>query len=193
MGNLLLIVVPAICKEEGSPFGDSQVCSSVGLSYASFSMAVIESLTIIFFNSFNHIRAKNVCKILDLFRFTTSQRTAEHRLFLVLQLGGFFIWSYTYQLIRTSSMKYKALEELNQEVAKTPNNELDADHQTHLLNPKEEDHLDIIVSSTKYLEDAIENEPAVSTLENREKARRRLLYSSLFLWHIREKTLTFHA
>lgn len=114
-------------------------------------------------------------------------------LFLVLQLGGFFIWSYTYQLIRTSSMKYKALEELNQEVAKTPNNELDADHQTHLLNPKEEDHLDIIVSSTKYLEDAIENEPAVSTLENREKARRRLLHSSLFLWHIREKTLTFHT
>lgn len=115
LGNLLLIIVPAICKEEGSPFGDSQVCSSVGLSYASFSMA----------------------------------------------LGGFFIWSYTYQLIRTSSMKYKALEELNQEVAKTPNNELDADHQTHLLNPKEEDHLDIIVSSTKYLEDAIENEPAI--------------------------------
>lgn len=115
LGNLLLIIVPAICKEEGSPFGDSQVCSSIGLSYASFSMA----------------------------------------------LGGFFIWSYTYQLMRTSSTKYKALEELNQEVAKTPNNELDADHQTHLLNPKDEDHLDIIVSSTKHLEDAIENEPAI--------------------------------
>lgn len=115
LGNLLLIIVPAICKEEGSPFGDSQVCSSTGLSYASFSMA----------------------------------------------LGGFFIWSYTYQLMRTSSTKYKALEELNQEVAKTPNNELDADHETHLLNPEDEDHLDIIVSSTKSLEDAIENEPAI--------------------------------
>ena len=40
LGNLLLIVVPAVCNQEGSPFGDSRVCSSVGLSYASFSMAV---------------------------------------------------------------------------------------------------------------------------------------------------------
>lgn len=40
LGNLLLIVIPAICKEKGSPFGDHGICASVGLSYASFSMAV---------------------------------------------------------------------------------------------------------------------------------------------------------
>lgn len=40
LGNLLLIVIPAICKEDGSPFGDHKTCASVGLSYASFSMAV---------------------------------------------------------------------------------------------------------------------------------------------------------
>ncbi|PIN23398.1 putative membrane protein [Handroanthus impetiginosus] len=38
--NILLIVIPAICKEDGSPFGNKNVCSSVGLSYVSFSMAI---------------------------------------------------------------------------------------------------------------------------------------------------------
>ncbi|GAY59424.1 hypothetical protein CUMW_194440 [Citrus unshiu] len=42
LGNLLLIIVPAICHEQGSPFGNRDVCSSVGLSYASFSMAAAE-------------------------------------------------------------------------------------------------------------------------------------------------------
>ncbi|KAF3563646.1 hypothetical protein DY000_02011846 [Brassica cretica] len=40
MGNLMIILVPAICDEEGSPFGNRSVCRSIGLSYASFSMAV---------------------------------------------------------------------------------------------------------------------------------------------------------
>ncbi|KAJ0445552.1 putative membrane transport protein [Helianthus annuus] len=38
--NLLLIMVPAICTDDGSPFGDHNVCKAKGLSYASFSMAV---------------------------------------------------------------------------------------------------------------------------------------------------------
>ena len=40
LGNLLLIIVPAICNEDGSLFGERSTCSSVGLSYASFSMAL---------------------------------------------------------------------------------------------------------------------------------------------------------
>ncbi|EPS57973.1 hypothetical protein M569_16844, partial [Genlisea aurea] len=40
LGNILLIIIPSICKEKGSPFGDRDVCSTVGLSYASFSMAL---------------------------------------------------------------------------------------------------------------------------------------------------------
>ena len=41
LGNLVLIVLPTICHEDGSPFGDDHdACSSIGLSYASFSMAV---------------------------------------------------------------------------------------------------------------------------------------------------------
>ncbi|CAI9272201.1 unnamed protein product [Lactuca saligna] len=40
LGNMLLIVVPAICTEGGSPFGEHSICKSKGLSYSSFSMAL---------------------------------------------------------------------------------------------------------------------------------------------------------
>lgn len=36
----MLIVVPAICHEDGSPFGNPSICSVNAISYASFSMAV---------------------------------------------------------------------------------------------------------------------------------------------------------
>lgn len=37
---MLLIIVPSICKEKGSPFGAPDVCHTYGLAYASLSMAV---------------------------------------------------------------------------------------------------------------------------------------------------------
>ncbi|CAA2982910.1 uncharacterized transporter YBR287W-like isoform X1 [Olea europaea subsp. europaea] len=40
LGNMLLIIIPAVCKERGSPFGDSDVCSEYGMGYASLSMAI---------------------------------------------------------------------------------------------------------------------------------------------------------
>ncbi|KAI7738386.1 hypothetical protein M8C21_008449 [Ambrosia artemisiifolia] len=43
LGNILLIIVPAICTQGGSPFGEHSVCKSKGLSYASFSMALLKS------------------------------------------------------------------------------------------------------------------------------------------------------
>lgn len=39
-GTIPLMIVPAICNEEGSPFGDASTCNSLGLSYVSLSMAV---------------------------------------------------------------------------------------------------------------------------------------------------------
>ncbi|KAL8529222.1 hypothetical protein ACS0TY_006600 [Phlomoides rotata] len=39
LGNLLLIIIPAVCKERGSPFGDPDVCHTYGMAYASLSMA----------------------------------------------------------------------------------------------------------------------------------------------------------
>jgi len=40
MGNLLVIVVPALCQERGSPFGKPSVCEVTGTGYASFSLAL---------------------------------------------------------------------------------------------------------------------------------------------------------
>lgn len=40
MGNMLLILLPAVCKERGSPFGAPDVCHAYGLEYASLSLAI---------------------------------------------------------------------------------------------------------------------------------------------------------
>ncbi|CAN1288343.1 Protein PIN-LIKES 7, partial [Linum perenne] len=100
-GNLLLIVVPAICKEDGTPFGDHASCGSIGLSYASFSAAV---------------------------------------------LGAIYIWTCAYQLVRTSAVKFKALQEEEDSayVSKLPNPDLEGTT-THLLTGQD--------NSGTYLED----------------------------------------
>lgn len=41
LGNLPLIILPALCEDSNSPFGDSTVCSTYAEAYASLSMAVI--------------------------------------------------------------------------------------------------------------------------------------------------------
>ncbi|KAA8514724.1 hypothetical protein F0562_017903 [Nyssa sinensis] len=40
LGNMLLIIIPAVCKEKGSPFEAPDVCRTYGLAYASLSMAI---------------------------------------------------------------------------------------------------------------------------------------------------------
>lgn len=40
LGNLILIIVPSICKEKNSPLGDVDICYKNGLAVASVSMAV---------------------------------------------------------------------------------------------------------------------------------------------------------
>ncbi|GAB4848360.1 hypothetical protein Ancab_003053 [Ancistrocladus abbreviatus] len=40
LGNLPLIIIPAICQEKGSPFGTPLVCHTYGMAYASLSMAI---------------------------------------------------------------------------------------------------------------------------------------------------------
>lgn len=106
LGNLLLIVVPAICNENGSPFGDRGRCSTVGLSYASFSMA----------------------------------------------LGGFFIWTYTYHLIRTSGVVYKSMQAAKVLDIQEPNKDLDADEETCLLKGEYQEHVAVHMESEKSLE-----------------------------------------
>ncbi|XP_057421441.1 protein PIN-LIKES 3-like [Lotus japonicus] len=45
LGNLPIIIVPAVCKESDSPFGDTSTCSTYGEAYASISMGVSSLLT----------------------------------------------------------------------------------------------------------------------------------------------------
>ncbi|XP_030524080.1 protein PIN-LIKES 3-like [Rhodamnia argentea] len=40
LGNLLLIIIPAICDESDSPFGDSSTCTTNGDTYTSLSMSI---------------------------------------------------------------------------------------------------------------------------------------------------------
>uniref|UniRef100_A0A5B6ZVZ4 Auxin efflux carrier family protein n=1 Tax=Davidia involucrata TaxID=16924 RepID=A0A5B6ZVZ4_DAVIN len=115
LGNILLILVPAICKEDGNPFGDPSICESNGLSYAAFSMA----------------------------------------------LGAVYIWTFTYQVMRSSALKYKALKAA-EEVSKVPNKDLDANGKTHLLEGEYKEHVTIVVSSTKSAEEDAENQAIVS-------------------------------
>lgn len=127
LGNLLLIIVPAICSEGGSPFGSHSVCSSNGLSYASFSMA----------------------------------------------LGGLYIWTYTYHLIRSSALKFKAMR-VAEEDLKQPNKDLNVNEKTHLLSGEAQEHVAIVVSSTKSDDEDPENQHIVhqglASKEEKEKS-----------------------
>ncbi|XVF83036.1 hypothetical protein PTKIN_Ptkin16aG0100100 [Pterospermum kingtungense] len=40
LGNMLLIILPALCEEKNSPFGHSPTCSADGKAYASLSLAI---------------------------------------------------------------------------------------------------------------------------------------------------------
>ncbi|KAH0898003.1 hypothetical protein HID58_047571 [Brassica napus] len=40
LGNMPLIIVPAVCKEKGGPFGDPENCQKYGVGYVALSMAM---------------------------------------------------------------------------------------------------------------------------------------------------------
>lgn len=61
LGYMLLIIIPEVCSDEGSPFGDHKICTDMGLCYNSLSMA----------------------------------------------LGGFYIWTHTYSLMKSAGIKYE--------------------------------------------------------------------------------------
>ncbi|MFS8010160.1 putative membrane transport protein [Helianthus anomalus] len=116
LGNILLIIVPAICTQGGSPFGEHSVCKSKGLSYSSFSMA----------------------------------------------LGSFYIWTYTYQLLKSSSLRYTAMKETDDSPPE-PNKDTNADEKTQLLNGETQEYIDVVVPLTYSTSDNTQIQP-VKTL-----------------------------
>ncbi|TXG59269.1 hypothetical protein EZV62_013842 [Acer yangbiense] len=40
LGNMLFIIIPTVCKERGSPFGNANVCYNQGMAYSSLSIAI---------------------------------------------------------------------------------------------------------------------------------------------------------
>lgn len=44
MGNLPVVIIPAICDQKGGPFGTREDCRNRALSYSFFSLAVLHSL-----------------------------------------------------------------------------------------------------------------------------------------------------
>uniref|UniRef100_A0A803LJM1 Uncharacterized protein n=1 Tax=Chenopodium quinoa TaxID=63459 RepID=A0A803LJM1_CHEQI len=58
--------------------------------------------------------------------------------FYLVKLGGFYIWTYTFHLVKSSSIKFKALRVVEEEAARDPNDDLEADVKAHLLNGESE-------------------------------------------------------
>ncbi|KAF9590021.1 hypothetical protein IFM89_030171 [Coptis chinensis] len=98
LGNILLIIVPTVCTQKGSPFGDPS-----GMAYASLSMAVI-----IFF-----IPMPLVLKFTIFFFLRQKYSTPE-------VIGAIYLWSCIYKIVRISSTKKMLEVELNGSINGVP-------------------------------------------------------------------------
>lgn len=76
-----LIIIPAICKEKGGPFGDPESCQKYGMGYVALSMAVSFSLSLLL-RGFIGMCNDNL---------------------YVYQMGSVYIWTYIYNLMRVLS------------------------------------------------------------------------------------------
>ncbi|KAI3798773.1 hypothetical protein L1987_34052 [Smallanthus sonchifolius] len=114
LGNILLIIVPAICTQSGSPFGEHSICQSKGLSYSSFSMA----------------------------------------------LGSLYIWTYTFQLLKSSSLRYTNMKE-TEDSPQEPNKASDANEKTQLLNGETQEYIDVVVPLSYSTSDDTQIQPSL--------------------------------
>jgi hypothetical protein len=99
MGTIILIIIPALCKEKGSPFGAPDVCQTYGLAYSSLSKAVRLITHTLFFSTLSTSgKPDHVC----LWRKAILCITICHTIDF-LQIGSFFLWTGTYNIIRAYS------------------------------------------------------------------------------------------
>lgn len=118
LGNLLLIVVPAVCDDEGNPFGQHSICRSRALSYVSFSMA----------------------------------------------LGGFYIWTYTYSLMKKAGVLYHKVELTNHGVPKVQVK--DSNGSFPKIEEGEGGSSNSLLPPAKPIEETVENQIVAPLLSN---------------------------
>lgn len=79
LGNLPLIIIPSLCYEKGSPFGDPDVCHSNGMAYASLSMAI--GAVYLWSYVYNIVRVtSNDCRVVDSTGISTMEDAFENLL-----------------------------------------------------------------------------------------------------------------
>lgn len=123
LGNLMLIIIPALCNDEGSPFSSQGTCRVHGTSYVSLSMA----------------------------------------------LGGIFIWTHTYSLMKRDCITYEKLkkERLPELIVSEPTDNLE-DQSENCVKSGEDSNYgeDQLLPSTKSTDESTEQivmEPLLSS------------------------------
>ncbi|XP_042959480.1 protein PIN-LIKES 3-like [Carya illinoinensis] len=99
LGNLLLIILPAVCEGDDSPFGDSSVCSTDAEAYAALSMAVIVHF------SYSKITKINKCYIFYFRKYLWMNLNLFVVSVSIMHLGAIYIWSYVYPIMRIYANK----------------------------------------------------------------------------------------
>uniref|UniRef100_A0A1D1ZG23 Putative transporter C5D6.04 n=1 Tax=Anthurium amnicola TaxID=1678845 RepID=A0A1D1ZG23_9ARAE len=73
LGSLLLVIIPSICREKGSPFEDQDICHEHGLAYVSLSIAV--SAVLVWTYIYNIVRIN--AKIDEVDGYTSAEETKK--------------------------------------------------------------------------------------------------------------------
>ncbi|KAF3440911.1 hypothetical protein FNV43_RR19197 [Rhamnella rubrinervis] len=75
LGNLPVIIIPAVCKEKGSPFGAPAMCYTYGMAYASLSLAIGALFLWSYVYNIVRISTSKVHRIVNAENFTSSVKS----------------------------------------------------------------------------------------------------------------------
>ncbi|KAK0603855.1 hypothetical protein LWI29_009417 [Acer saccharum] len=121
LGNKPLIIIPAVCKERGGPFGNADVCYNQGIAYSSLSMAISAIYTWVYvYNLVRIFSSKNsevVIQVDDIDSTIRPENVPRPLLPLNIgcspkdisegnpKIGAIYLWSYVYNIVRIFSSK----------------------------------------------------------------------------------------
>ncbi|KAL4577810.1 hypothetical protein LXL04_013924 [Taraxacum kok-saghyz] len=138
LGNLLLIIIPAVCEESNSPFGDKQTCSSNGKTLVSLSMAI--GAVYIWSYVYNIIRAYG-----DVFIVNGISKAP----IIILNYSGKSLDMFTEKeaLLQSSCSSYEDFEALNDIYSEVEdlNSDFGDDERKVTMLTRSKKHLDIFI------------------------------------------------